>query len=226
MWREKQNPRPARLAPILALELGDSNSQVDGLAAGKDLWSCVGTRLGKGNRSAVRQTRQERECRPFKRLMNRAGSDGGSGVLFDLVVLAGSVEALLSCSSLLMFFDRSCPSPGGGGASVARTLGGDRRGLWKRAEGDLSAFGLGSTLWEAICSPAGDRSDRSVPRIAVLARGSGGVELLELDWRQVVEVAVQALGVVPVHPAERGELDLLDGLPRAGAGRAGISSAL
>ena len=33
--------------------------------------------------------------------LNRAGSDGGSGVLFlgqDLVVLAGSVEALLSCS--------------------------------------------------------------------------------------------------------------------------------
>ena len=33
------------------------------VAAVKDLWSCVGTRLGKDNRSAVRQTRQERECR-------------------------------------------------------------------------------------------------------------------------------------------------------------------
>jgi hypothetical protein len=46
------------------------------------------------------------------------------------------------------------------------------------------------------------------------------VELLELDGREVAEVAVQALGVVPVHPAERRELDFFDGLPRAGAGRA------
>jgi hypothetical protein len=31
---------------------------------------------------------------------------------------------------------------------------------------------------------------------------------------------VPALGVVPVHPAERRELDIFDGLPRAGASRA------
>lgn len=34
-----------------------------GLAARKDFLSCAGKRLGKGNRSAFRQTRQERECR-------------------------------------------------------------------------------------------------------------------------------------------------------------------
>ena len=36
---------------------------------------------------------------------------------------------------------------------------------------------------------------------------------LELCWRDVVEVAVQAVVVVPVDPAEGGELDVLDGLP-------------
>jgi hypothetical protein len=46
------------------------------------------------------------------------------------------------------------------------------------------------------------------------------VELLELDGRQVAEVAVQAPGVVPVHPPERRELNLLDCLPRAAAGGA------
>ena len=50
---------------------------------------------------------------------------------------------------------------------------------------------------------------------------SGSVELLlELRGWEIAEVAVQALGVVPVHPAERRELDVLDGLPRAGAGGA------
>ena len=41
----------------------------------------------------------------------------------------------------------------------------------------------------------------------------------ELCGRYVVEVAVQAAGVVPVHPAQGGQLDILDGLPGAGAGR-------
>ena len=42
----------------------------------------------------------------------------------------------------------------------------------------------------------------------------GSVEvLLEVGGREVTEVAVQALGVVPVHPAERGELDVVDGSP-------------
>ncbi len=38
--------------------------------------------------------------------------------------------------------------------------------------------------------------------------------LLELCWWDVVEVAVQAVVVVPVDPAQGGELDILDGLPR------------
>src|SRR3954447_998072 len=50
---------------------------------------------------------------------------------------------------------------------------------------------------------------------------AGSVEvLLELRRRNVVEVAVQALGVVPVHPPERGELDVLDRLPWPAARRA------
>src|SRR4051794_13068992 len=49
----------------------------------------------------------------------------------------------------------------------------------------------------------------------------GSVEAgLELGGRDVAEVAVQALSVVPVHPAERGELDVFDGLPGAAAGGA------
>ena len=46
------------------------------------------------------------------------------------------------------------------------------------------------------------------------------MELLELGGREIAEVAVQALGVVPVHPAQGGQLDLLDGLPRPGVGGA------
>jgi hypothetical protein len=45
------------------------------------------------------------------------------------------------------------------------------------------------------------------------------VESLKLDGRDVAEVAVQPLGVVPVHPLQGGQLDLLDGLPWALAGR-------
>ena len=45
-------------------------------------------------------------------------------------------------------------------------------------------------------------------------------DLLELHRWDVAEVAVQALGVVPVDPAEGGELDVLDGLPWRRAGRA------
>jgi putative transposase len=49
-------------------------------------------------------------------------------------------------------------------------------------------------------------------RLAVVPLGS--VErLLELGRWPVAEVAVQARGVVPVHPAQRGEFDVLDGLP-------------
>lgn len=40
---------------------------------------------------------------------------------------------------------------------------------------------------------------------------------LELDGRQVAEVAVQPLVVVPVDPAEGRELDVLDSAPRPGA---------
>jgi hypothetical protein len=39
----------------------------------------------------------------------------------------------------------------------------------------------------------------------------------ELCWWYVVEVAVQAAGVVPVNPAQGGQLDVLDGLPGSGA---------
>ena len=38
-------------------------------------------------------------------------------------------------------------------------------------------------------------------------------DLLELHRWDVAEVAVQALGVVPVDPAEGRELDVFDGLP-------------
>ena len=45
--------------------------------------------------------------------------------------------------------------------------------------------------------------------------------LLELCWRHVIEIAVQAVVVVPVDPAQGGQLDVLDGLPRPSlAGRA------
>ena len=48
----------------------------------------------------------------------------------------------------------------------------------------------------------------------------GSVGGLELGGRHVVEVAVEAFGVVPVDPPERGELDVLDGLPGALRGTA------
>src|SRR5215213_8775155 len=53
-----------------------------------------------------------------------------------------------------------------------------------------------------------------------LRAGVGGsVErCLELCRGQVAEVAVEPGGVVPVDPAESGELDVLDGLPGSGAG--------
>jgi hypothetical protein len=69
-----------------------------------------------------------------------------------------------------------------------------------------------SRLGEAICGPARGLGDRRVLRI-------GGVEGFELDGRQIAEVAVQALGVVPVHPTEGGEFDLLDGPLRPLVGR-------
>ena len=47
----------------------------------------------------------------------------------------------------------------------------------------------------------------------------GSVErLLVLGRWPVGEVAVQAGGVVPVHPAQGGEFDVFDGLPRLLAG--------
>ena len=49
---------------------------------------------------------------------------------------------------------------------------------------------------------------------------SASVGLLELCWRYVAEVAVEALGVVPVHPGERGEFDVVDVAPRALGGAA------
>ncbi len=41
----------------------------------------------------------------------------------------------------------------------------------------------------------------------------------ELGRRNVGEIAVEAAGVVPVHPAQGGQLDVLDGLPGPAAGR-------
>lgn len=40
----------------------------------------------------------------------------------------------------------------------------------------------------------------------------------ELGGWDVAEVAVQAAGVVPIHPAQGRQLDVLDGPPRAAAG--------
>lgn len=42
---------------------------------------------------------------------------------------------------------------------------------------------------------------------------------LKLGRRNVVEVAVQPTGVVPVHPSQGGQFDILDGFPGTGAGR-------
>jgi len=48
---------------------------------------------------------------------------------------------------------------------------------------------------------------------------AGSVEpCFELGGWDVREVAVEARGVVPVHPSEGRELDLFDGLPGPGAG--------
>ena len=41
----------------------------------------------------------------------------------------------------------------------------------------------------------------------------GSVGRLELDGWNIAAVAVESLVVVPVHPRQRGELDLIDGLP-------------
>ena len=41
----------------------------------------------------------------------------------------------------------------------------------------------------------------------------------ELGRRDVTEVAVQAAGVVPVHPTQGGQLYVLDGFPRPAASR-------
>src|SRR5664279_2099016 len=106
--------------------------------------------------------------------------------------------------------NRGAPSAGCGAAAVRAVEG---------LGGDPLLDGLRLTAWEAFCGLASRLCHRSVAGIWGLCCDLVGVELLEFDGRQVVEVAVQALGVVPVHPAERGELDLLDGLPRAGAGR-------
>ena len=42
---------------------------------------------------------------------------------------------------------------------------------------------------------------------------SGSVGLLERCRRGIAEVAVESLVVVPVHPAERGQLDIVDAAP-------------
>ncbi len=42
---------------------------------------------------------------------------------------------------------------------------------------------------------------------------AGSVGRLELGGWNVAAVAVESLGVVPVHPRQRGEFDLVDGLP-------------
>ena len=49
---------------------------------------------------------------------------------------------------------------------------------------------------------------------------SGTVGLFELCRRYVAEVAVEALVVVPVHPAQGGEFDVVDAAPRALVGSA------
>jgi hypothetical protein len=49
---------------------------------------------------------------------------------------------------------------------------------------------------------------------------SGSVGGLEFCGRGVGEVAVEALGVVPVHPGEGGEFDVVDAAPRSCGGAA------
>ncbi|MCH9734206.1 MAG: hypothetical protein K0U78_06595 [Actinomycetia bacterium] len=50
---------------------------------------------------------------------------------------------------------------------------------------------------------------------------------IELGGWQVVELAVQAAGVVPVHPAQGGQFEALDGLPgRLGPARRMMCSGL
>ncbi|HSO97897.1 MAG TPA: hypothetical protein VLP43_03025, partial [Solirubrobacteraceae bacterium] len=87
--------------------------------------------------------------------------------------------------------------------------GGRVRGVSEQIGVDPALDGFGLRLWEAICGPGISARDRKVVRSWGLELAAGGVEGLELDGRQVTEVAVQALGVVPVHPAERREFDLL-----------------
>ena len=54
----------------------------------------------------------------------------------------------------------------------------------------------------------------------MFAVGLDSIErVLELGGRDVAEVAVEALRVVPVHPTEGGELEILDRLSRPGPGR-------
>ena len=49
---------------------------------------------------------------------------------------------------------------------------------------------------------------------------SASVGLLELRRRGVAEVAVEALVVVPVHPAQGGQFDVVDAAPGAPGGAA------
>jgi len=48
----------------------------------------------------------------------------------------------------------------------------------------------------------------------------GSIGGLKLDWWHVVQVAVEALGVVPMHPGEGGKLDVVHGPPGALIGTA------
>jgi hypothetical protein len=134
--------------------------------------------------------------------------------------VAGSVVAVSVSFLVVDVVQRACSARGGGEAPGGQGCGGNRGGLETPIRGARCRFGLGLALWEAICGPASGRSDRWVPRIGVLGGGPGRVELFELGGGQIADVAVQALSVVPVHPPERRELDLLDCLPRAGAGGA------
>jgi hypothetical protein len=48
------------------------------------------------------------------------------------------------------------------------------------------------------------------------------VDLLVLGWRQVVAGAVQPAVVVPVHPFQGGEFDVVEALPRPAADEFGL----
>jgi len=108
--------------------------------------------------------------RPENRPVNRAGFDGGSGVLWlgqGLVGLAGSVVVVeLGCDVVgLMLLSVSHCSVSPGGVLGQRSAGGQgrsgrRRTLEKRLGRDLALDRAEVRLWEGFCGPGNRPRDR------------------------------------------------------------------